>query len=140
MKVALPIWDERISPVFDVARKLRLVEVEDGSLIGQIDHRIESGAHASMLSELGVEVLICSAISRALEAIAWRAGVEVIPDICGDVDEVIKAYLLGNLADTRFASPCHSRDSHRDRPVRLGTQSAQSTRRPRPVRARQPKV
>jgi predicted Fe-Mo cluster-binding NifX family protein len=109
MKVALPIWDDRISPVFDVARKLRVVEVEDGGEIDRIDHRVSPGSHVSLLSELGVEVLICSAISRALEASARSAGIEVIADVFGEVDEVIRAYLRDDLAECRLSPLQHSR-------------------------------
>ena len=135
MKVALPIWDQRVSPVFDVAGRLRVVEVEEGSLVDQIDHRIAPGLHVSLLSELRVEVLICSAISRALETAVRGAGVDVIPDICGDVDEIVQAYVLGNLGDRRFACPRHSKKRSRGRSERTGTRNIQESGGLRTIRA-----
>jgi predicted Fe-Mo cluster-binding NifX family protein len=128
MKLALPIWDERISPVFDVAKRLRVVEVEDGGVVDRIDHRIGAGSHVSLLSELEIEVLICSAISRALETAARNAGVTVIPDICGDVDEVTQAYLLDQLGDPRFACPRQSCEVNRSGSIGNGSKGSQQRR------------
>jgi predicted Fe-Mo cluster-binding NifX family protein len=105
MKVALPIWNERVSPVFDVAKRLRVFEVEGRIITGTTDHSLDGGGRALRLSALGVDVLICAAISWPAEAALWVAGVEVIPEVCGPADEVVEAYLRGGGALRHFFSP-----------------------------------
>jgi len=41
MKVAIPYWQERVSPVFDVAGRVLLVEVAEGKEQGRQDLAME---------------------------------------------------------------------------------------------------
>ena len=59
----------------------------------------------NQLEELGVEVLLCGAISRPLERMIRASGVKVIPCLRGSIEEVIRAYLDETLSDTRFVLP-----------------------------------
>jgi predicted Fe-Mo cluster-binding NifX family protein len=54
---------------------------------------------------LGVEVLLCGAISRPLERMIRASGVKVIPCLRGSIEEIIRAYLDGGLSDPRFTLP-----------------------------------
>jgi predicted Fe-Mo cluster-binding NifX family protein len=108
MRIAVPVWRDRVSPVFDVAGNLLLVDLEDGAPLQRSDANIrEDDIHARVqkLSELGVDILICGAISRPLETILTAAGVKVIARICGGVEEVLGAYRSGRLGDPAFAMP-----------------------------------
>ncbi len=107
--VAVPEWQGRVSPVFDVAGTLVLLRAAtDGH---QATRRVESvgctSAHerARRLRELGVDVLLCGAISRPLEALVAAEGIRVVANICGPVDEVAAAFRDGTLDDGRFAMP-----------------------------------
>jgi predicted Fe-Mo cluster-binding NifX family protein len=108
MRVAIPIVDGRISPVFDVAKRLLLVDVEQH---GQL-RRTEEGLgetlpelRAERVAKLGVDVLICGAISWPLQSLLVSAGVDVIPQTCGQVDEVVRAFLSGQLVGDAFVMP-----------------------------------
>ena len=110
MRVAVPICRGRISPVFDVAQRLRLVEAEEDVVARQAEH-VVCGDRKGELTELGVNVLICASVSRELKNALRAQGIEVIAGICGSVDEVVGAYLAGRLGDDEFAMPgsCHRR-------------------------------
>ena len=109
MKVALPKWGERVSPVFDVARCLLVVDVEDGAEIARQEHSVQEEGlvrRATRVSDLGVRVLICGAISMPLEQMLTSAGVQVIPHTCGLVEAVLQAFVSGTLAQQqRFLMP-----------------------------------
>jgi len=108
MRIAIPVWRDRVSPVFDVAGSLRLVDLEDGTPLRRSDANLQEddpGARVQRLSELGIEVLICGAISRPLETMLTAAGVKVIAQVCGGVEEVLEAYRSGRLGDPAFAMP-----------------------------------
>jgi predicted Fe-Mo cluster-binding NifX family protein len=49
------------------------------------------------LGELGVQVLLCGAISRPLERMIRASGVKVIPCLRGSIEEIIGAYLNGDI-------------------------------------------
>jgi len=100
--------DGRISPVFDVARRLLLVDIEDKREIGRAEKILEVpelAARARYVAELGADVLICGAISRPLEAMLLSAGVAVIPQTCGPVEDVLRAFISGQLTERAFVIP-----------------------------------
>ena len=108
MKIAIPISDDRVSPVFDVARRLLLVDIEDGREVGRTQEALEESQlapRATRIVELHTDVLVCGAISRALEAMLISAGVEVIPQTCGQVEEVLRAFVSGRLTGDAFVMP-----------------------------------
>jgi len=108
MRVAIPVWQGRVSPVFDVAGQLLLVELVEGVEASRREHPLtdaEPEDRAVQLSDLQVETLICGAISQALEALLAQNGVKVYGRICGNVDDVLRAFATGTLGAARFAMP-----------------------------------
>jgi len=108
MRIAIPIADERVSPVFDVARRLLVADADEGVVASRTEEALEEESpelRARRIAELSVNVLICGAISRPLESMLISAGVEVIPQTCGQVDEVLRTFLSGQLAGDAFVMP-----------------------------------
>ena len=108
MLVAIPNFQGRVSPVFDVASRLTVVRVErrserDRREIALLEARPE--AIARSLAELGIAVLICGAISQTLERLLRHEGVRVVGQVCGEVDAVLQAYLHGTLDAPEFGLP-----------------------------------
>jgi len=107
-RVAMPVWVERVAPVFDVSRKLLVVDVDSGKELSRTEQAIEETneyRRASRLRDLGVDVLICGAISRGLAETIESGGIRVIPWVGGLIEEVFSAYLAGQLPDPRFTMP-----------------------------------
>lgn len=108
MKVAIPQWNGRVSPVFDVAGSLLLVEVADGQELRRNEGSLTATdplRRAKQVAQFGAEVLICGAISLPLEAALASAGVQVLPFTCGRVEEVLAAFMNGQLTDGAFLMP-----------------------------------
>jgi len=121
MRVAIAVWNDRISPVFDTSSRLVLVAVEHGAEAGR--RIVEVGAdrsttqRARQLTELKVDVLICGAISRALAEMVSASGVVVTPWVSGPVEGVLQAYLMKRLSDARWRMPgCRGRYRRRQTP------------------------
>ncbi len=110
MRFAVPIWEGRVSPVFDVATQLLVVEVIAGEAAFTEEHRIWGADRAGAVAELGIDLLICGAISRQLEDSLLASGVGVIAEVRGPVNDVIRAYLAGSIIQPSFLMPgCHGR-------------------------------
>ena len=108
MKVAIPVWQGRVSPVFDVAGQLLIVELNGSREAARRPEVLPEEApdrRVQRLLALGIETLICGAISRPLEDMLVAGGIEVVPRICGDVEEVLRAFLSAGLQDDQFAMP-----------------------------------
>jgi predicted Fe-Mo cluster-binding NifX family protein len=107
-KTAFAIWNQRIAPVFDVARHVTIVEAVDGRVIRQHDVALPNDLpqqKAACLAGLGVTTLVCGAISRVLQSVVAAHGIRVIPFVAGDVADVVKAWLSGRLTHAEFAMP-----------------------------------
>jgi predicted Fe-Mo cluster-binding NifX family protein len=115
MKIAITIWEDRISPVFDASRRLLIVDIEN-SRIGErsflvFDPEQPSGL-AKTLASLGVEVLICGAVSQLPATIINAADITLLPFITGQVDRVLEAFARGESLEPTFLMPgCHGSSS-----------------------------
>ena len=108
MKTAFTYWDNRIAPVFDISRQIRIVESDDGRIVGEREEILEDGLavrKAINLAQLGVATLVCGAISRSLHDMVVSNGIQVIPFVAGKLDDVIQAWLDDKLENDCFAMP-----------------------------------
>ena len=111
MRIALAVWGGRISPVFDVARRLLILDVEDGAVVSRAEKELSTDTTAPIairvdrLVELDVDTLICGAVSRPLFDLLSARGVHAIAFIAGEVDEVIEAALEDRVPSPELAMP-----------------------------------
>jgi predicted Fe-Mo cluster-binding NifX family protein len=108
MKIAIPLWNGCVSNVFDFAHRVLLVDIEDGGEVNrrEIELKAESlPQRAGSLKRLGVDVLVCGAISRALACMVTASGIELLAFVTGGVDDVLQAYLSGQLVKPEFTMP-----------------------------------
>jgi predicted Fe-Mo cluster-binding NifX family protein len=108
MKAALAVWDGRMSPVFDVSREALILTIEDGAVIARRTEDLVTPTAAlklDRLAALGVETLICGAISEPLRHALTTKGVTVIGFVAGDIDDVVEAFLAGTLPTPALSMP-----------------------------------
>lgn len=115
LRIALPVWNDRVSPVFDATKRVRVADIIDGSIVNQSEHGLEKGEHVTTLCSLGVDVLVCAGISPILETSLRNGGVEVVADRCGATDRIVEAYASGDKALRQFRSPGVSEHRHNRR-------------------------
>ena len=108
MKVAIAVWEDRVSSVLDFSQQLFVVELKEGGETSRVQVALaEQSALAKLaqLRELGIDVLICGAVSQPL-AMAFRAsGIRLLPYVTGKVDDVLKAYQADDLDLPQFKLP-----------------------------------
>lgn len=108
MRVAVTVWEDTVSTVCDFSNRLLVMDIEGGKIQQKSFVPFGSGMlpeRVNRLGTLGVDVLLCGAISRPLERMIRASGVKVIPGLRGSIDEVVGAYLKGDLSDARFTLP-----------------------------------
>ena len=107
-KIALAVWGNILSPVFDSASTVLLADIKDGKVTASRTEALGPElpySRALRLSEWGVQVLICGAISVGFARTIEVYGIEVIPFISGEVQQVLDAYLSGTLTADVFHMP-----------------------------------
>jgi predicted Fe-Mo cluster-binding NifX family protein len=113
MKIALTSWNGRISPVFDVSRTIRVLEIVNKHILTEEEYVLpvdDLSAKIAKLVQLEVDTLICGAISRSLAGMALAHGIRLISFVAGEVKDVISACLDDNLPNPALAMPgCYGR-------------------------------
>ena len=108
MKIAIPIYNDSVSNVFDFATRLLLVDIENDKETNRSEVALESQSlsqRTGQIKNLEVDVLVCGAISRVLANMVTTSGIQVLPYVTGSIDDVLQAYLTGQLVKPEFSMP-----------------------------------
>jgi predicted Fe-Mo cluster-binding NifX family protein len=108
MKIAITVWGNRISPVFDSANTLMIADVENSKITSRIFEEYDPEIPAQIISALKehqVEVFICGAITDTQSKKIEQSGIKLISFISGNADKVLKAYITEKYRILDFLMP-----------------------------------
>ena len=108
MTLALAVWKNRISPVFDSSHTLLLVDVKNGMVTNKRSVPLHAELPLPRVKEvlnLGIQVLVCGAISLEFSNMFEAYGIAVVPFVAGDADHIIESYLNNTLSGPNFKMP-----------------------------------
>ena len=108
MKIAIPVYGDHVSNVFDFAHRLLLVDIGKGKETKRCEIALQNKLlvqRAVQLKSLEVNLLICGAISQELATMVISSGVEILPFVTGNVEDVLAAYTAGQLKKPEFSMP-----------------------------------
>jgi predicted Fe-Mo cluster-binding NifX family protein len=108
MRVAIPVWNGRVSPVFDAASMIVLLDIEDGQEKARTEVQVPARPlvlRVKLLVERHVDVLVCGAISQMLAEMCAAAGTPVVSWVAGPLDDVVRAVLTGALPSPSYTMP-----------------------------------
>lgn len=108
MKIIIPSWQGRVSPLFDAAGTVLLVDMDNDRELSRAVVTLKSTDPVQRVRQTvgcGAEVLICGAISGQLECMLRSTGLQVVSNICGEIDDVLHAFVKGSLFDMAFLMP-----------------------------------
>jgi predicted Fe-Mo cluster-binding NifX family protein len=100
MRAALPVFQNRISPLLDVASHFMLFDIENGAITDRLEtdtREVHEALRVQKLVTLGVTIIICGAVSGFMARIVRDQGLDLISWIQGTPEEVIQGYLKGTL-------------------------------------------
>ncbi len=107
-KVAIPIFQNRVSPVLDTCKHLLVITTNEAS---EIDREnvflgdMSLNERCSIFEKLGVSVIVCGGISETFGKLLKRNRLRMINGIAGDVEKVLSAYLDSCLENPKFYMP-----------------------------------
>ncbi|MCA9735091.1 MAG: hypothetical protein H6696_01565 [Deferribacteres bacterium] len=108
MKVAIPVWEKRISPVFDTTTHILIAEINGRKLSKKEKMSLESLSvfqRIDLLEKLGVEVFICGGITRPILDSIRSKNIQTFAYVCGDAETVLKAFCDGKDIKALFSMP-----------------------------------
>jgi predicted Fe-Mo cluster-binding NifX family protein len=108
MKIAIPVWENKVSPVLDTASRLMVVELKAGGPTSRFEIYLDEGElsrRCLRIQDLCVDTLICGAVTRHFSEMLKASGINLIQGISGQPEAVLNAYLDGTLALSKYLMP-----------------------------------
>ena len=103
MKVAIPIFNSRVSPRFDFAQKILIAVIKDKKVVERQEFsliNLNPIRRSVLLCELEVHTLICGGISSFSQRLIKGNRINIVPMIQGEIEEVLNLFISGNLIST----------------------------------------
>ncbi|MBE0568292.1 MAG: NifB/NifX family molybdenum-iron cluster-binding protein [Deltaproteobacteria bacterium] len=107
-RTAIPVFMGRVSPVLDTCTRLCILESGEKRGIARRTIPMQGNSLVGRAEEIkkhGVCVVICGAVSDPFYNLLKERRIDMVCGITGDIDEVVKAYRKGKLAQSRFRMP-----------------------------------
>lgn len=118
MKTALSVSGNRLAPLFDVAKGLLVIDWQPGTVLTRQEW-LGEGSPLSILTDLksmGVEQLVCGAISRPVQQLARFLKIECRGFLTGELPDIVAALVAGELDDEKWAMPgCYLQETRMGR-------------------------
>lgn len=108
MKIALTVWNSRISPVFDAAKTILVAEIKNAEVTNKIYEFFDAQAPASLvkrLTELQVDLFVTGAITQTPASVIESSDITLIPFIGGRIDEALSLFANGESPAPKMALP-----------------------------------
>jgi predicted Fe-Mo cluster-binding NifX family protein len=100
MKIAIPLFKDRISPRFDVCPEIWVVELKNGEVVNQEKWPMETFNLQQRLDQLtskGVDKIICGGIESFCIGQLENRGIDVIHNVAGEAGKALNLFLRGVL-------------------------------------------
>ncbi|MFC1706068.1 NifB/NifX family molybdenum-iron cluster-binding protein [Planctomycetota bacterium] len=104
LRIAVPCFGEEVAPSFDVARHVRLWEIEDGCVSTCRELTVDGPngvERLRLMRRARVDVIICNGIQASLRQMLEAAGCQVIDGVFGLASEALFGFLAGRLTPRR---------------------------------------
>ncbi len=108
MKTAFSVWNGRIAPVFDASQTVLIITGDEEALQEERFEAFECDdprAKVQRLVAMGVDSLVCGAISRPLACMIEAAGISLNAFIAGELQAIKTAHFTGGLRADAFSMP-----------------------------------
>ena len=114
MKIAVTYENGEIFQHFGHTEQFKVYDVQDSAIVKAevIDTNGSGhGALAGLLSDLGVDVLICGGIGGGAQMALAQAGIKLFGGVSGSADDAVAACIAGTLSYDPNAK-CDHHDHH----------------------------
>jgi predicted Fe-Mo cluster-binding NifX family protein len=108
MRIAISIWEDKISPLLDTASKLLIIENKTQKESSRYEVHLlkqDISKKCRFMQSLHIDVLICGAVSRQFSEMLKASGIEVISGISGPARDVLETYQQGQPLHSKFFMP-----------------------------------
>jgi predicted Fe-Mo cluster-binding NifX family protein len=107
-RVAIPLFQDRISPVLDSCRRVMVVDIDNGQIIKRtaiVMDKMSLTERVEAFSRWKVDKIVCAGVSDLM--CKYLSGKKIVlkNGIAGQFEEIIQAYICNRLDDECFLMP-----------------------------------
>ncbi len=100
MKIALTYENGKVFQHFGHTEKIKIYEIKNGDIVSEDIIDTSASGHEKLVEFLqknNIEVLICGGIGEGAKNALSEAGIQLYGGVSGNIEEVIKDYIEGEL-------------------------------------------
>ena len=115
MRIAVTYENGNVFQHFGRTEQFKVYEVENNKVVSSEIMGSNGSGHsalAGLLANNDIDVLICGGIGGGAQSALLSAGITVCAGTQGNTDEVVEAYLKGELTDAGVTCDHHHEDGH----------------------------
>ena len=108
IRIAIPIFHNRVSPVLDTCTRLLIVGFEGKVSVERKEISFDLYSQSErfeIVKNLKPDAIICCGISEVFDKMLQSADIRLISGIVGDVEQVTEAFLSNRIDDPQFRMP-----------------------------------
>lgn len=107
-RVAIPVFESRVSPVLDSCQRMVVIDIKGGCEIRRQEIVLEKmplNQRLDLFTRWGIRKIICAGVSDVM--CRFLSGIEValISGVAGDIENIINAYICDRLDESCFIMP-----------------------------------
>jgi predicted Fe-Mo cluster-binding NifX family protein len=107
-RVAIPVFESRVSPVLDSCRRIVVFDIEGGREILRQEISLEKMSiheRLEVITRWGIRKIICAGVSDVMCKFLAGKNIVLISGIAGELEKIINAYTCDCLDDPCFFMP-----------------------------------
>jgi predicted Fe-Mo cluster-binding NifX family protein len=107
-RVAIPVFESRVSPVLDSCQRIVVVDFENGREIRRQELSLEKMSvheRIEVMVRWGIRKIICAGVSDVMCRFLAGKNIALVSGIAGEIEKIINAYICNRLDDACFIMP-----------------------------------
>jgi len=113
MRIALPIWQDKVSPLLDTASRLLIVDTKNKTEVFRFEtylDEVDISRRCQRIQSMELDVLICGALSRPFAMMLKAGGIDLIAGITGQIEKVLQTFLHNRRLLSHYLMPGYDID------------------------------
>ena len=107
-RVAIPVFESRVSPVLDSCQRMVVVDIENGLEIRRQEISFEKmpiHQRIEIIARWGIRKIICAGVSDLMCRYLAGKNIALVSGIAGEIEKIINAHICNRLDDACFMMP-----------------------------------
>ncbi|MGD9285720.1 MAG: hypothetical protein PVG68_18760 [Desulfobacterales bacterium] len=107
-RVAIPVFESRVSPVLDSCQHMVVVDIEKGCEIRRQELNLDKMSiheRIEVMARWGIRKIICAGVSDIMCRFLAGKNIALVSGIAGELEKIINAYICNRLDDACFMMP-----------------------------------